>query len=391
MPRTRARVVVSLFVTSVLAGVGRADAQDVPKSLALQRALQLDTTLERTSWLSAHNAWNDSGALWANQRWAMDVLLGKGIRGLDLDVHRDSDGTVKLCHGECNQFYSAEDGYDGELARIATFVRANTSEIVILDIEDHVGHQGDVTAPLEGTLGDLLYRPAHKPAGRWPTPREMIAAGRRVLVKSANHTYDGSLIWDGRLFATGASPGWNYREVKYANTSSCTLDGQAIQSGGFYGVMDNKVGVDTGYIEASNIGALLRCGLDILDADRWSDAMLAAAVWTWNSGEPNDAARKEDCASQQASGRWNDMPCATTLPYTCRRASAPDTFLVTAGAGAWSGGEARCIAEFAGSHFALPRNAYQNARLRTAAAGRETWLALSDTASEGRWDVAEAR
>jgi hypothetical protein len=383
-------VVLSLVVSAFVLDRTMAAAEDTGKALSLQRALQLDTTLERTSWLSAHNAWNDSNAIWANQRWPLDVLLAKGIRGIDLDVHRDTDGTVKLCHGECNQFYSAEDSYEGELAKVATFLHANPNEVVIIDLEDQVNHQADVTTPLEHVFGNLLYRPADKPAGRWPTPREMIAVGKRVLVKSANHNYDGAVIWDGRLFGTGASPGWNYREVKYVNTSSCTMDGSAIQSSLIYGVMDNKVGIDTGYIDASNIGALLRCGIDILDADRWNDSMVSAAVWTWNNGEPNDANANEDCASQQATGRWNDMPCATSLAYACRRSNAPDTFLVTSGVGAWNGGAARCAAEYPGSRFAVPRNAYQNARLRAAAGTREVWIALGDAVSEGRWDISEA-
>jgi hypothetical protein len=387
LPRLAAMVPFFAYLLAAT-GVPAQDTAHTARALSLQRQLQLDTPLERTSWLGAHNAWNDSGAVWANQRWSMQMLLEKGIRAVDLDVHRDSDGSVKLCHGQCDQFYSAEDSYEGELGKIAAFVQARPHEIVIIDLEDRVGHQADVTTPLAWTFGNLLFRPSDKPAGRWMTPREMIDRGKRVLVKSANHTYDGSLIWQAHLFAHGAAAGWNYRPVKDVDSGNCTLDGQPITQPRFYGVMDNKVGLETGRIDAANIPALMRCGVDIVDADRWSDGMLAAAVWTWAAGEPNNAGGDEDCVMQQ--GRWNDLPCSRSLRYACRRPSAPDTMLVTAAAGPWSEGEARCAAEHPGSRFAVPQNAHQNTRLSTAS-NAAVWIAVSDATLEGRWDVRERR
>ena len=80
----------------------------------------------------------------------------------------------------------------------------------------------------------MLYTPSDKPSNRWETPREMIAKGKRIIVKGANNWYDGSLIWDGRIFAKGADGGWNSRPVKYFDTATCKMDGNALTVGSIY-------------------------------------------------------------------------------------------------------------------------------------------------------------
>ena len=105
-----------------------------PIGLAKQRAAMLDTPLNRTQWLSAHNSWNDSNALWANQRWPVDKLLDNGIRGFDVDLpRRPREREALPC--SCSAFYAAEDDYEPELAKYATFLRAHTCEILFIDIE----------------------------------------------------------------------------------------------------------------------------------------------------------------------------------------------------------------------------------------------------------------
>lgn len=37
----------------------------------------------------------------------------------------------------------------------------------------------------------------------------------------------------------------------------------------------------------------------------------------WNPEEPNNAGAGEDCAVQTASGKWNDLPCASVQPVAC--------------------------------------------------------------------------
>jgi hypothetical protein len=375
--------VITLMCVLGLCVSGRTRAQDVDLALRTQRAVQLDTPLNRTQWLGAHNAWNDSGALWANQRWSEEHLLDAGVRSFDLDLHRNSRGQIKLCHEDCSAFYAAEDDYENELAKFARWLDAHPGEILFIDLEDKVNDGPGVMDPLRRQFGSKLYVPSDKPQGVWETPRQMLSRGKRVIVKSANQTYGGVLIWDGRLFAVNASPGFNYREVRYFNTNKCTSDGFTLDQNQFYGVYDSKIiGSDTGSVSEANMGALLRCGVDFVDADRWNDSMRAAAVWTWAKGEPNNAS-DEDCTELNASGRWNDLACSATRPFACQDAKDPDRFVVTSAQGSFQEGETRCNAEYPGTHFSVPQNAYQNARLTSAAQGKSIWLNFTDRVTEG--------
>ncbi len=382
--KLRPILLLTSFAISLLAHA-RTFAQDVNVALRTQRAVQLDTPLNRTQWLGAHNAWNDSAAVWANQRWTAERLLEAGVRSFDLDLHRNAQGQIKLCHESCSAFYGAEDDYEAELAKYARWLDAHPGELLFIDLEDHVNDGPGVMDPLRRQFGSKLYAPSDRPAGTWETPRQMLSRGKRVIVKSANQTYGGVLVWDGRLFAVNASPGYNYRQVRYFNAQACTSDGFGLDQAQSYGVYDSKIiGSDTGSVNESNIPALMRCGLDFVDADRWNDAMRAAAVWSWGAGEPNNA-NDEDCAELGASGRWNDLACGASRPFACQFANDPDRFVVTSGEGSFQDGEARCTREYPGSHFSVPQNAYQNARVQSAAGGRSVWINISDRASEGDW------
>jgi hypothetical protein len=395
-PEGDASVIDAIIEASGVVDAGPACRFGGPLGLAAQRGVALDTPLNRTEWLGAHNSWNDSDAPWANQRWSVEKLLENGIRAFDLDLHRDASGEVKLCHEDCSTFYAAEDSYEPELARYAAFLAQNPCEILFVDLEDKVGDADAVLMPLERQLGTLLYRPKDKPSDGWETPRAMIARGKRVIVKSANVTYPDGPVWDAHLFAVNAPSGYNYRQVMYFDTSTCASDGTKVDQNLFFGVYDSKLGkgllpdalVDqTGTIDASNLPALLRCGLDFVDADRWDDGMVAAAIWSWAPGEPNDAGGIEDCAEmgQGLGGRWNDAACELPRRYACQSASDPDAFQVTSAAGPWSDGPGHCASEFPGSRFSAPANAFQNAVLSAGSGDDGVWLEFSDGAQKGVW------
>jgi hypothetical protein len=383
--------ILSLAALLLLSAPAFADSA-WPLNQAMQ--LQLDTPLNRLQILGAHNAWNDSAATWANQRWPLDKLMDNGVRNLDIDLHWDGS-VVKLCHQDCSAIYAAVDSYPGELQKIASWLAAHPKDIIFLDLEDRVNDQNAVEGPLRAAFGALLYTPKDKPANRWETPREMIAKGKRILVKGANNVYDNSLIFDGRIFATGAQGGWNSRQVMYFDVNNCTQDGNALQPGQIYTISDSKLGKDvlpdswvdqTGTIDSGNIARLFACGVNNVDADRWEDDMTAAAVWSWAPGEPNNAGGNENCAEQGGNGRWNDVNCSVSHRFACQNVSNMDDWRVTSASGTWEQGRAQCAAEFPGYRFAVPVNAWTNQRLMRASGGQTLWLNYADKAHEGKWE-----
>lgn len=378
-----------------LLGAHAALAADLGLGMRTQYDVALDTPLNRTQILGAHNAWNDSGATWANQRWPLNQLLNYGIRNVDLDLHMNN-GEVMLCHEKCGAIYGAPDNYPNELWKIRGWLDANPKAIVFVDLEDRANSQSGVVGPLTSIFGSMLYKPSDKPTGRWETPREMIAKGKRVIVKSANNVYDGAVVWSGTQFAAGAAGGWNSRPVKYVNSNNCTMDGVVFDQNQVYAVSDSKLGKDilpdswiddTGTIDAGNIAGLMRCGVDNIDADRWDEGMIGAAVWSWADGEPNDY-NNEDCAQMRGDGRWNDGACGTPLRFACQNKSDLDDWRVTSAAGVWLGGKQACAAAFgSGFSFAVPANAFMNERLRIATGGTPVWINYSDQAEEGKWEM----
>jgi hypothetical protein len=300
---------------------------------------------------------------------------------------------VRLCHSDCAAIYGAKDDYGAELDKYKTFLDKNSCEILFIDLEDRVNDEEDVVGPLRARFGAALYAPQDKPTERWETPREMIARGKRVIIKSANVVYPKGVVWDGKLFANNAPPGYNYEMVKNFGTDACTSGGKALSVDKLYGVYDSKIGKgllidnfveETGTIDAGNIPKLLRCGLNFVDADRWDDAMIAASVWSWASGEPNGQS-DENCAELAGGGRWNDVDCSNVRNFACESTSQPGTFHVTKAQGVWADGDAACLKEFPGSRFSLPQNAQQNAALVSAAGAARVWLKLSDISREGAW------
>jgi hypothetical protein len=94
-----------------------------------------------------------------------------------------------LCHSFCELGGTAL----GEaLAEIHDFLVANTGEVVVIVNQDYVTPRDFVGAVERAGLAEMAYR---GPAGRgqWPTLRQMIDSGRRLVVLAENHA--GAAPW----------------------------------------------------------------------------------------------------------------------------------------------------------------------------------------------------
>ena len=150
-------------------------AQDtsIPEQLeAGYRALLLDT-----------HTWEGSragieavrSALRPDQRVMVDALLAPFEAGLP---------GAFLCHGYCG--FGATPLVEG-LAEINSFLDRHPREVILLLLEDYISVEETRQAFEEAGLAPKLYEGAHDD---WPTLRELIDSGQRVIVL-AEHTSDG--------------------------------------------------------------------------------------------------------------------------------------------------------------------------------------------------------
>lgn len=290
--------------------------------------------------------------------------------------------------------------------------------------------------PTSVTDGDLVFRPVDKERlfpTRWPTQQELVQLGKRVLIAVKDRSrYDLSVSAEGYsgpmrdwLFAVNSVgyPSIQYpwysanfapsfdggrcgsTEIKDGSGNATPLPFQFTQfeelkicdhfelCGGLY---DTSV-----FSKRLDVKAVVDCGfsvaLDQAEADPgytgqgydYYSRSLKAAIWSFAEGEPNNVG-EEDCAHMAGNGRWNDLVCEASRRYACKKrdalcepSSCPANFwALSSSAGAWSGGATSCPT---GYEFGVPRNGYENKKLRELTGGEEVWLNFTDRAQEGRW------
>jgi hypothetical protein len=192
-------------------------------SLRNQENLAIDEPLNWVSRLATHNAYNTvkDGYIDGNQYWSMTDQLRQGSRHFQLDLHWFNNH-LRLCHGAadnagCSPFDRL---YAYGIKEIADWLDANPGEIMTIDFEDYadpvqggheVEHDNYVNDPLQAYLGSKILTPAEWPdyKMRLPTKREMLAAGKQVIVIASSggfgslfppDTHGGTWIFNDSLF-----------------------------------------------------------------------------------------------------------------------------------------------------------------------------------------------
>jgi hypothetical protein len=134
-------------------------------------------------------------------------------------------------------------------------------------------------------------------------------------------------------------------------------------------------GGDVTPVDAFNMA---RCGVNLLGMDNLVpfDGRTIAAVWSWAIDEPAAGA----CANHGNDGRFYADDCVENRPFVCL--TADDQWVVTSATGAWDEGVQRCAD--IGAIFAVPKNGYDNERLKQSKGGGEAWLNYSEI-PDGGW------
>jgi hypothetical protein len=173
-------------------------------------------SFDRAVFPMTHNAMSNADEGWVlpNQTHGIQRQLDDGIRGMMLDTHyldleRDRTARARapeipavdqayLCHGECA--FGRTRLVDG-LCTITRFLDAHPGEVFSIIFENGIT-DADTDAVMRASgLTDYVY--THTAGAPWPTLREMIDSGKRVVVFTENGGGDPpylhpawSRIWD---------------------------------------------------------------------------------------------------------------------------------------------------------------------------------------------------
>lgn len=153
------------------------DANSASKKCNLHEEL-CDRRFNEVTFAMTHNSMSNRAEEWgfANQMYGISRQLQDGIRGINLDIYNE-EGDVYLCHGYCNV---GKEKLSSGLAKIKFFLDTNTDEVVTLIFESYVSSE-DVKAVFDAA-GMMPYLYSHSSGEQWPTLREMINTGKRLMV-----------------------------------------------------------------------------------------------------------------------------------------------------------------------------------------------------------------
>jgi hypothetical protein len=147
-----------------------------------------DRPYNQVAYATTHNSFATPGYLFPNQQSGIKEQLAGGIRGFMLDTLKDGR-TVGLCHVAC-VFHRIP--LDKGLKEFFEFLHVNRHEVVTIILENRVAPAR--IAEIFEQVG--LTRYVHVQGdGPWPTLREMIVSGRRLVVMAATGRRDGAPAW----------------------------------------------------------------------------------------------------------------------------------------------------------------------------------------------------
>ncbi len=162
-------------------------AADYGRRVCNGSAALCDRRYDQVSYAASHNAFStwDPFTIFFNQWDGIPAQLGHGIRTVMLDVwyfDADGSGTVEgsetfLCHVDCA---FARRPLDEGLAELTAFLETHPGEVLTIIFESYV-LAADVAAAFERS-GLASHALPHVPGTPWPTLREMIEAGKRLVV-----------------------------------------------------------------------------------------------------------------------------------------------------------------------------------------------------------------
>ncbi len=138
-----------------------------------------DRRYDRVVYPTAHNAMSNADDGWyvPNQQHSISQALRDGVRALMLDTH-DYRGEAYLCHTDCRL---GRRPLADAMCSVRAFLDTHPDEVVTLLFQSAISAEETAAGLARGGLSRYVgAQPA--PGGQWPTLRELIASGRRLVV-----------------------------------------------------------------------------------------------------------------------------------------------------------------------------------------------------------------
>ncbi len=215
-------------------------AEEVETITACNGDLSLcDKRLNEVAYATTHNAHStlpdDFLALTANQDLTATEQLNAGVRALNIKTYYNADcGTMghNLYHGFAFLGCRLVNDF---LTEVKTWLDANPNEVLIYTIEGS-SPLAELQKSFTATGYDtLLYQ--HTTGEEWPTLRELIATGKRVVIftsRSGNENATGYHSYWGNVFG-------NDYAAESRTDFSCDLDNRGNNASGDFFLMNHFI------------------------------------------------------------------------------------------------------------------------------------------------------
>jgi hypothetical protein len=186
-----------------------------------------DRPFNAYSWVTTHNSFNRIFWPVPNQTAPIRTQLYQGVRGLMLDTH-SRNGSAYLCHGSCTGSESSlEDTFNDE---IMPFMDLDPTAVVVVFLEDYASYE-DLNRSLNRIprLAAMSFDPSRWPNDRdqWPTLRDIIDSGQRLLIFTLNESNSGDFAVDeGNVHIMRSTDGtvenyWSLGDTIFTHDYSC--------------------------------------------------------------------------------------------------------------------------------------------------------------------------
>jgi hypothetical protein len=172
------RIAATATAVALALASGCSDGGSSPELLCNGHAELCDRPFDEVAFAGAHNAMSNDEEGWQlpNQVFGITRQLEDGVRVLLLDTHEYQGGTW-LCHDFCEL---GKEPLVDALTKIRVFMDEHPDEVLAFVIQNGISNAATEQAFVDSDLVRYVY--THREGGGWPTLREMIESGTRLVV-----------------------------------------------------------------------------------------------------------------------------------------------------------------------------------------------------------------